>query len=132
MQKILNGNVKKMKCGITVYYLFIVSQLARSEFCQKSSWIQPRVKVVYPKYSKHWLHTVAHTIDCVCSKMLYHGLNLGLSLSVFKLISCHIHWIAYRISYGCGNYSREETIQGWKLFVEIRYVLVYLNFILEF
>ena len=28
-------------------------------------------------------------------------------------------------TYRCGNYSREETIQGWKLFAEIRY-LVYL------
>ena len=23
----------------------------------------------------------------------------------------------------CGNYSREETIQGWKLYEEIRYLL---------
>ena len=30
-------------------------------------------KVVYPKYSKHWLSTVAQTIDCVCSKILNHG-----------------------------------------------------------
>ena len=35
-------------------------------------------KVIYPKYSKHWLSTVAHTIDCVCSKILNHGLNHGL------------------------------------------------------
>ena len=27
-------------------------------------------KVIYPKYSKHWLSTVAHTIDCVCGKMV--------------------------------------------------------------
>ena len=32
-------------------------------------------KVIYPKYSKHWLSSVAHTIDCVCSKILNHGLN---------------------------------------------------------
>ena len=41
------------------------------------------------KYSKHWLCTVTHTIDCVCSKMLNHGLFL----SLFKLIPCPIHWI---------------------------------------
>ena len=35
-------------------------------------------KVIYPKYSKHWPYTVAHTIDC--SKMLNHGLNHGLLL----------------------------------------------------
>jgi hypothetical protein len=34
-------------------------------------------RVMYPKYSKHWLSTVAHTIDCVCSKILNHGLNHG-------------------------------------------------------
>ena len=38
-------------------------------------------------YSKHWPYTVAHIIDCVCSKMLNHGLNHGLFLSLFKLIS---------------------------------------------
>ena len=26
-------------------------------------------KVIHLKYSKHWLYTVAYTIDCVCSKM---------------------------------------------------------------
>ena len=33
------------------------------------------IKVIYPKFSKHWLSTVAHTIDCVCSKILNHGLK---------------------------------------------------------
>ena len=56
-------------------------------------------KVIYPKYSKHWPYTVAHTIDCVCSKMLNHGLNHGLFLSLFKLIPCPINWIAYVLAY---------------------------------
>ena len=43
-------------------------------------------KVIYPKFSKHLPNTVAHTIDCVCSKRLNHGLNHGLFLSLFKLI----------------------------------------------
>ena len=30
-----------------------------------------------PKYSKHWPYTVAHTFDCVCSKMLNHGFIMG-------------------------------------------------------
>ena len=51
--------------------------------------------VIYPKYSKNWPYTVAHTIDCVCSKMLNHGLNHGLFLSLFKLIPCPIHWVVY-------------------------------------
>ena len=43
-------------------------------------------KVIYPKYSKHWPYTMAHTIDCVCSKILNHGLNHGIFLSLFLLI----------------------------------------------
>jgi hypothetical protein len=56
-------------------------------------------KVIYPKYSKHWPYTVAHTIDCVYSKMLNHGWNHGLFLSLFKLIPCPIHWIVYVLAY---------------------------------
>ena len=60
----------------------------------------PLSKVIKTKYSKHWpYYTVAHTIDCVCSKMLNHGLNHGLFLSLFKLISCPIHWIVYVLAY---------------------------------
>ena len=44
-------------------------------------------KVMHPKCSKHWLYTVVHSIDCVCSKMLNHGLFL----SLLKLIFCPIH-----------------------------------------
>jgi hypothetical protein len=33
----------------------------------------------------------AYTIDCVCSKMLNHGLNHRLFISLFKLIPCTIH-----------------------------------------
>ena len=32
--------------------------------------IDKKCKVIYPKYSKHWLSTVERTIDCVCSKIL--------------------------------------------------------------
>ena len=41
-------------------------------------------KVIYPKYSKHWTYTMAHKIDCMYSKMLNHGLNHVLFLSLFK------------------------------------------------
>ena len=34
-------------------------------------------------------------MDCVCSKMLNHGLFL----SLFKLIPCPIHWIVYVLDY---------------------------------
>ena len=47
--------------------------------------VSTTAKVIHPKYSKQWPYTVARTIDCVCSKMLNHGLNYGLFLSLFKL-----------------------------------------------
>ena len=57
-------------------------------------------KFIHPKkYSKHWPYSVAYTIDCVCSRMLNDGLNHGLFLSLFKLIPCPIHWIAYVLAY---------------------------------
>ena len=51
---------------------------------KKNEKTEAWIKVIYPKYSKHWLSTVAHTIDCVCSKILNHGLNHGLLFSLFK------------------------------------------------
>ena len=51
-------------------------------------------KVIHTKYSKHPPYTVAHTIECVCSK-INHGLNHGLFISPLKLINCPIHWIVY-------------------------------------
>ena len=67
--------------------------------CKRVAAIQAGSKVIYPKYSKHWPYTEAFTIDCVCSKILNHGLNNGLFFSLFKLISCPIHWIVYVLAY---------------------------------
>ena len=67
--------------------------------------IDPKIKVINLKYSKHWPYTVAHTINCVFSKMLNHGLNFGLFLSIFKLIPCPIHWIVYVLA--CLNFILE-------------------------
>ena len=70
-------------------------------FCMsKQGKVKDYPKLYIPStYSKHWLYTVAYTIDCVCSKMLNHGLNHGLFLSLFKLIPCPIHWIVYVLAY---------------------------------
>ena len=38
-----------------------------------------KIKVVYTKYSKHWPYTVAHTMECVCSKIYYSWLNAWFS-----------------------------------------------------
>ena len=56
-----------------------------------------RLKVIYPKYSKHWPHTVAHTIDCVSIVMLNHGLNHSLTFQAF-LMKIHSKLIKFRIN----------------------------------
>ena len=48
-------------------------------------------KVIYPKYSKQWPYTVAHTIGYVCSKMLNHGLNHGFVSLTFQTYTRVIH-----------------------------------------
>ena len=63
--------------------------------------IQNRLPLIFwklsqnPKYSKHWPDNVAHTTDCVCSKMLNHGINHGLLLSPFKFLGqkYNLYWI---------------------------------------
>ena len=71
------------------------------KYCQIKGWWKSldTFKVIYTKYSKHWPYTVAHTIYCVCSKILNHGLNHGFFLSLFKLISCPIHYIIFVLAY---------------------------------
>jgi hypothetical protein len=56
-----------------------------------------QIKVIYPKYSKHWPYTVAHTIDCVWIKMLDHGLNYGLFLSLFKFLHENMYKNKFKI-----------------------------------
>ena len=78
--------------------IWIIDEIQDKEedWCEKQfPSYQGTTKVIYSKYSKHWPYTVAYTIDCVCSKMLNHGLNHGLFLSLLKLIPCHIHSIVY-------------------------------------
>ena len=65
-------------------------------------------KVIYTKYSNHWPNSVAHTIDCVCSKMLNHGLNHGLFLSLFKFFGwkyIQIEWIQNKRKIYCYTVS---------------------------
>ena len=71
----------------------VLNVLAYPMKCRALQWlwqiplgnpVVPDDKVIYPKYSKHWLSTVAHTINCVCSRILNHGLNHGLLFSLFK------------------------------------------------
>ena len=62
----------------------IKNVLAPTSCSKLESYTSGWPKVIHPKYSTHWLSTVAHTIDCVCSKILSHGLNHGLLVSLFK------------------------------------------------
>ena len=59
--------------------------------------IQVPIKVIHPKYSKHCPYTVAHAIDCMCSKMLNHGLNhfFHISSLYIELCMCWPIWISY-------------------------------------
>ena len=63
-----------------------------------ASWFQLsfgiQCKVIHPKYSKHWPYTLTHTIDCVYSEMLNHGLNHRSFLSLFVFLGWkYINWI---------------------------------------
>ena len=48
-------------------------------------------KVIYPKYSKHQLCTVAHTINCVCSKILNHGFKSWVIIFTFQVFCVKKH-----------------------------------------
>ena len=50
----------------------------------------PTSKVIYTKYSKHWLYTVAHTFDCVCSKINTSWFNPFYFSSLYPAI--YIEW----------------------------------------
>ena len=73
--------------------------LGRNSRSSTSSHVILHTKLYIPSTLNIDLYTVAHTIDCVCSKMLNHGLNHGFFLSLFKLIPCPIHWIVYVLAY---------------------------------
>ena len=50
-------------------------------------------KVIYTKYSKHWLYTVTHTIECVCSKINNSWFNPWFSFYFSSLYPApHIEW----------------------------------------
>ena len=74
---------------------YVIASLFKINLGRNQSYIC----IPIPKYSKYWHYTEAHTIDCVCSKMLNHGLNRGLFLSLFKLILCPTRWIVYVLAY---------------------------------
>ena len=75
--------------------IFGVNSRGHFGWHEKSPKIHLFGKVIHTKYSKHRPSTVAHTFECVCSK-INHGLNHGLFILLLKLINCPIHWIVYK------------------------------------
>ena len=50
------------------------------------------MEIAIKKYSKHKLSTVAHTIDCMCIKMLNNGLNHGFIIFIFQVFWVKKHF----------------------------------------
>ena len=59
--------------------------------------VQAVPKVIYPKYSKHWLSTVAHTIDCVCGKNMKSGFKSWVIIFTFHVFWVKSFWIYLKI-----------------------------------
>ena len=65
---------------------------------QFNFWIQDMqswgmIKVIDTKYSKHWLYTVAHIFDCVCSKINNSWFNPWFSFYFSSLFPApYIEW----------------------------------------
>ena len=62
-------------------------------FNMKFQNIRVLSKVIDTKYSKHWPHTVAHTIECVCSKINNSWFNPWFSFYLSSLYPApYIEW----------------------------------------
>ena len=57
--------------GVKVHLDLDIHFWSRKYFCwnEKPCICKAFGKVIYTKYSKHWPYTVAHTFDCLCSKI---------------------------------------------------------------
>ena len=43
-----------------------------------------------------------------------------------QIAAANFWFLPNRLNYCCGNYSREDTIRGWKMYEDIRYILLLL------
>ena len=97
-------------CYILYHLLYIITNFFLKSMLFSDFWIQnclengtmknknalsdknvsEQIKVIHTKYSKHRPSTVAHTFECVCSK-INHVLNHGSFILLLKLINCPIH-----------------------------------------
>ena len=42
-----------------------------------------------------------------------------------RIVAANFNFLLNELNFSCGNYSREETIQGRKLYEEIRYIGIF-------
>ena len=62
-------------------------------YVDKICQFDPRPKVIHTKYCKHWPDTVAHIIDCVCSKINSSWFNPWFSFYFSSLYPApYIEW----------------------------------------
>ena len=84
-------NLKEKK--VTIQGFSIKLFLSINQYIHFCQGFLDTTKVIYPKYSKHLPYTVAYTIDCVCSKILNHGLIMDFFFhfsSLYKIIFSRI------------------------------------------
>ena len=98
-------------CKLYPFYCFTETMLPKRE----------KAKEKEKKWGKKWLilKNIAYYIFPNCFRGSYSFLYMALYTVTFD-----------HSTYRCGNYSREETIQGQKLFAEIRYLLRIFFFLL--
>ena len=98
--------------------------MKQQQQCRKKGWITKTecdllfaqcifhmlTKVIYTKYSKHWLYTVAHTIECVCSKMNNSWFNPWFSFYFSSLCP----------ALGCPKYSKNLIFASLRTFRILR------------
>ena len=87
------------KCKIDVAPTVInFEKIWSKKIKNKKKWPQylhwcEKVKVIDTKYSKHWPYTVAHTIECVCSKINNSWFNPWFSFYFSSLYSApYLEW----------------------------------------
>ena len=61
--------------------------------------VLPEVKVIYPKYYKHWLYNLATTFDCSCWTLFSHKNVCLEQKNCIFLLSCFITFIGNTIIY---------------------------------
>ena len=65
------------------------------------------------------LTKISYTV-CI-SSYSFRGIFLNLEIVEVRIVAANFNFLPNKLNFCCANYSREETIQGRKLYEEIRY-----------